>query len=296
MIRTIFLIALAFIPLLSLAEDDEPAITLKAKIKQLVLLRQTVLEAETEAERIEANTDFLHFMRDALQHRESFDTPFDTIPSIADLRSGDGYFRMINWNLPMDDQTNKYYCFIQYYDKKTKSNKVIELKKGFRDLEDEYRKVFNDRDWYGCLYYKIIPSKKGRKRKRAYMLLGWDGHDAYSNIKVIDVMRITNRGIRFGADIFDYPHERNIRRYIMQYKSDASVSLRYDEKKKRFVFNQLVPTQTDLEGMHEFYIPVLKFDAFVWKRGKWQFVEDVEVKADARDKIYNDPPEDQNLR
>lgn len=82
----------------------------------------------------------------------------------------------------------------------------------------------------------------------------------------------------------------------MQYKSDASVSLRYDEKKKRFVFNQLVPMQTDLEGMHEFYIPVLKFDAFVWKRGKWQFVEDVEVKADARDKIYNDPPEDQNLR
>jgi len=276
--------------------DDEQNVSLKAKIKQLVVLRKAVLEAESEAERVEANADFLRFMRDALTHPASFETDFDTIPSIADLRSGDGFFRMINWNLPYDDGTNRYFCFIQYYDKKLKENKVVELKKGFRDLEEEYRKVFSDRDWYGCLYYQIIPSKKGRKRKRAYMLLGWDGHDEYSSLKVIDVMTITNRGIRFGADIFEYPYERNIRRFILQYKSDASVSLKYDARKKRFIFNELVPMQPDLEGMYEFYIPVLEFDAFQWKRRKWEFIEKVDAKEDSRDKIYNDPPEEQNIR
>lgn len=295
--KCLFLLCLLVVPLLGQADDDDDQnLSLKAKIKHLVVLRQAVLDAENDSERETANADFLRFMRDALQHEESFETDFDTIPNIADLRSGDGYFRMINWNLPFDDQTNRYFCFIQYYDKKAKTNKVIELKKGFRDLEGEHRKVFSDRDWYGCLYYKIVPSRKGRNRKRVYMLMGWDGHDQYSSLKVIEVMRITNRGVRFGDDIFDYPHERNIRRFILQYKSDAAVSLRYDERKKRFLFNALVPMQPDLEGMHEFYIPVLEFNAFKWKKRKWVFEENVDVKADTKGRIYNDPPAEQNLR
>jgi hypothetical protein len=298
LMRPLIAFVLLTLPLWCVAEerDGDTQVSLKAKIRQLVVLRQAVLTAPSDEERVAANADFLMFMRDALAHHESFKTDFDTIPQIGDLRSGDGFFRMINWNLPFDNQTNRYYCFIQYYDKKSKSFKVIELEKGFRGLEGEYRKVFSDRDWYGCLYYKIIPSKKGKKRKKAYMLLGWAGKDEYSSLKVIDVMTITNRGIRFGADIFDYPHEKNIRRFILQYKSDAAVSLRYDDKRKQFVFNQLVPMQPDLEGMYEFYIPVLQFDAFEWKRRRWVFVENVDVKGGSRDRLYNDPPEAQNIR
>lgn len=276
--------------------DDDQGMSLKAKVKQLVVLRQAVLDADNDADRNEANKEFLMFMRDALQDPKSFDIDLDTIPVLADLKSGDGVFRMINWNVPHDDKTNDYHCFVQYTDRKTKEFKVVELKKGFRGLEDEFRKVFSDRDWYGCLYYKIIPSKRGRKRKRAYMLLGWDGKDEYSSLKVIDIMKITNRGIRFGADIFEYPYERNIRRFILQYKADASVSLTYDEKKKRFVFNQLVPMQPDLEDMNEFYIPVLEFNAFEWKKRKWTYIENVKVKQETKDKLYNDPPEDQDIR
>lgn len=289
--------AIFLMPFWSLAGDDDKDVSIRSKLKQLVELRLAVLNAPTEEERVTANQEFLLFMRDALNHPHSFETAFDTIPQIADLRSGDGYFRMINWNLPLNDQSNKYFCFIQYYDKKDKIYKVIELRRGFRDLKGEYRKVFSDRDWYGALYYKIIPSKsKGGKRKRVYMLLGWDGRSQYSSLKVIDVLTITNRGVKFGADIFDYPHEKNIKRFIIEYKSDASVSLKYDERKKRFVFNQLVPMQPDLEGMYEFYIPVLQFDAFEWKKRKWTFVEDVEVKASGKDDLYNDPPSPQNLR
>ena len=101
---------------------------------------------------------------------------------------------------------------------------------------------------------------------------------------------------KFGADIFDYPYESKIKRFIIEYKADASVSMNYDKQKKRIVFNHLVPMQPDLEGLYEFYIPVLEFDAFQWKRRKWEFVEDVELKAGSKDRIYNDPPESQNIR
>jgi len=292
LIRLLF-IALLF-PLCLFAKDKE--VNIDAKVKQLVELRQATINAATDELRIAADNEFRKFLRDALNDPESFKKDFDIIPQIADLRSGDGYFRMINWNLPLDDQTHKYRCFIQFYDKKEKEYKIFELKQGYRDLEGEVRKVFSEKDWYGALYYKIIPSKtRKRGTKNTYMVLGWDGHDEFSTLKVVDVMTITTKGVRFGADIFE-TEDRNIKRFILEYKSDASVSLTYDENKKRIIFNQLVHMEPDLEGMREFYIPVMQFDALELKKRKWRLVKDINVKMKSNEQPYNNPPDEQQIR
>jgi hypothetical protein len=281
-------------PLGLFAKDKE--VNLSAKIRQLVELRQATINAANDQQRLAADNEFRTFLKDALNDPESFKQSFDTIPQLADLQSGDGYFRMINWNVPLDDQTHRYRCYIQFYDKKEKEFKVFDLKQGYRDLEGEVRKVFSEKDWYGALYYKIIPSKK-RKRgsKNTYMALGWDGHDEFSTIKVVEVMTITSKGVRFGSDIFD-TDERNIKRFILEYKDDASVSLNYDAQKKRIIFNQLVPMEPDLEGMREFYVPVMQFDALEWKKRRWRYVKDIPVKMKAEGKDYNDPPDEQQIR
>ena len=288
------LIVLLIMPLGLFAKDKE--VNLSAKIRQLVELRQATINAANDEQRLAADNEFRKFLKDALNDPSSFKKSFDTIPQLADLRSGDGYFRMINWNVPLDDQTHRYRCYIQFYDKKEKEFKVFDLKQGYRDLEGEVRKVFSEKDWYGALYYKIIPSKTRKTgSKRTYMLLGWDGHDEFSTIKVVEVMTITKKGVRFGADIFD-TEQRNIKRFILEYKADASVSLHYDDKKKRIIFNQLVPMEPDLEGMREFYIPVMQFDALEWKKRKWRYINDIPVKVKEADKNYNDPPEEQQIR
>lgn len=294
MIRILFLSTLMLLPFLSNALDKE--VNLKAKIRQLVELRLATINAANDEQRLAADKEFTRFLTDALNDPESFKTSFDTIPQLGDLRSGDGFFRMINWNVPMDDQTHEYRCFIQFYDKKEKKYRVVRLKQGYRDVQGEHRKIFSDRDWYGALYYKIIPSKTRKSgSKRTYMLLGWDGHDEFSSIKFVDVLIITNKNIRFGGDFFDTP-ERNIRRFILEYKSDASVTLRYDPQRKQIIFNQLVPMQPDLEGMPQFYIPITQFNALRWKKRKWKFEEDVDVRMQNDNREYNDPPEPQNLR
>lgn len=281
---------------LAQAKEEDQEVTLRARIKQLVMLRQATLNAVNDQERIKANKEFILFLRDALADPTSFETPFDTIPQLGDLRSGDDFFRMINWNLPLDNQTHRYYCFVQFYDKKQKAYTVVELKQGFRDVQGAERKVFSSDDWYGALYYKIIPSKSGsNRRKRTYMLLGWDGHNQYSAIKVIDVMTITEKNIRFGADIFEWP-EKNVKRIVLEYKADASVSLKYDNKRKMIIFNQLVPMQPDLEGLREFYIPMLEFDALVWQKRKWRYVHNVDARQSDDSRIYVDPPLPQNMR
>jgi hypothetical protein len=294
MIARILLVLLFMLPTIGWADDQE--LSLNTKIKQLVQLRKATLDAPNDATRLDANSEFLKVLRGALDDQKSFKAEFDTIPQIADLRSEDKFFRMINWNVPMDDGTHRYYCFVQHYDRKAKQYVVTELKRGYRGIEGEERKVFNDRDWYGALYYKIITAKmKRNSRKRTYMVLGWDGHNEFSTIKFVDVMVITPKDIRFGEDIFNWPDRKNIRRVILEYKSSAAVSLRYDEKKKQIIFNKLVPLEPDLEGLPEFYIPLLEFSGLTWKRGKWFFVEDVDARMDDGKKTYINPPLPQKL-
>lgn len=284
-------LVIGWLPLGLKANDQQPG--LKAKIKQLVLLRQAVINADTDQKRLDANHEFLRFMRDALAEPASFTTPFDTIPQLSDLRSSDDYFRLINWNVPLDDQTHRYHAFIQFFDKKSKAIKTVELKQGYRGVEDEHRKVFNENDWYGALYYDIIPAKGMKKNnKRTYMLLGWDGHNRYSRIKLVDALIITANSVRFGADLFDIP-ERNAKRMILEYKHDAAVSLRFDSKTNAFVFNRLEPMEPDLAGMPEFQISLLEFDALKWKNGKWRLVSDYDARNEDNDAPYVFPPSPQ---
>ncbi|MEZ4721691.1 MAG: hypothetical protein R2813_07450 [Flavobacteriales bacterium] len=290
----IILILFLLIPFVAWSDDKE--MTLRAKMQQLYELRMVTINAPNDEKRIAADKEFTKFLKDALGDQNSYNVNFDTIPQLGDLRSGDDYFRMINWNVPLDNQTQQYRCFIQYLNKKTKEYEVIELKKGYSSIEGETRKIFNERNWYGALYYDIIPSKTRRSgRKRTYMLLGWDGHDEYSSIKFVDVLVMTKNRLSFGADIFDM-EDKGAKRFIIEYKSDAQVSLKYDERKTMIVFNQLVPMQPDLEGQYEFYVPITEFDALQWKKRKWTYVHDVYLKGRGNGKIYNDPPSAQNLK
>ncbi len=267
-------------------------LTLDQKLQKLTEKRIEVLKADNDKDRKALNDEFLEMMRIALNDPVSFKTSFDTIPKIGDLESGDGFFRMINWNLAYSDETNDYFCFLQYEDFKEKKIDVVELKEGYRNIKGEERKTFKESDWYGALYYKIIPSKSTRKKK-SYMVLGWDGNDQYSSIKIVDVMTITERGVRFGGDLFSIPG-KNARRMILEYKSDAAVSLRYEPRKKRIIFNELVPMEPDLEGSYAFYIPIMKFNALVWKRGKWTWEEGIDARLNTGDRPYVDPPSPQN--
>lgn len=82
-------------------------------------------------------------------------------------------------------------------------------------------------------------------------------------------------------------------RVIFEFTNDAVLTLNYEKKKDRIVFNQLVPERPDLEGIYEFYSPDLLFDAYVWKEeGYWEYKKEVEPEnKDSDRRPWNDPEE-----
>ena len=80
--------------------------------------------------------------------------------------------------------------------------------------------------------------------------------------------------IKFGANIFK-ANKTTTKRYIIEYNSSSTISVRYDEKEKRIVFDHLIPMRKDLEGLYEYYVPDGTYNAWQYSNGKWIFKSDV---------------------
>lgn len=234
------------------------------------------------------NDTFTHALEDFLYLKNSFETPLDSVPFIGDLYSPDGTFRIVNWNIPVDNGFYQYFAFIQTYDKKSNKTEVFQL----QDKSDKYdrpeHKSMNAENWFGALYYQIIPYEVDKKQE--YALLGWDGANPMLNIKLIEVLYFDRRGApRFGATRFKLDR-RLQRRVLFKYAEDASMSLRFHEKKKMIIFDHLVPMKEGMDGIFEFYGPDFTYDGFELKRnGEWEFVEDVDARQEKNGRQWNDP-------
>lgn len=251
-------------------------------------LRMEMINAQDVNKLRLLNDTFSLAVEDFLNIENSFYTQLDSIPFLGDLYSPDGAFRIINWNIPVDDGFYKYFAYLQTHNKKKKSFEIYRL----NDRSDSYdrpeHKSMDADSWFGALYYQIIPYKVDKKQE--YALLGWDGANPMLNIKLIEVMYFGRNGEpRFGATRFK-PGKRMQRRVLFKYAEDASMSLRYHPKKDMIIFDHLIPMKQGMEGIYEFYGPDFTYDAFeLTRKGKWEFVENVDVRQPKNDKDWNTP-------
>ena len=264
----------------------------KALEIQMQQLGQQILKSESEQERIKANGSFTTLLEQILQDSESFKYPFDSLITIARLEAPDNSFRIFNWHLPKDDGTYKYYGYLQHNPKlknRKKGSPLFYKLSDTKNITAPESKVLSYQEWPGAHYYSLVPVKK----KKNFILLGWDGNNRFSSKKVIEVLQFTAKGEpKFGAPVFKVEGKTQ-KRVIFEYKKDASMSLRYQEqdKQKKIIFNHLAPPSPQLKGQYRFYVSDLDFDAFNYENGFWKFEPNIAVKntKSKKDKNWNKP-------
>ena len=81
--------------------------------------------------------------------------------------------------------------------------------------------------------------------------------------------------------LFHYKKEL-LYRFILEYKEDASVSIRYIDKIKSIIFPNLIPLNENLEGLYDFYVPDGSINAFELVNGSFKFKENIDnpIKSD----------------
>lgn len=240
--------------------------------KELHTLLNNLRAAKNDAEKLEANTRFKNQLFEVIQLDGAFDYPFSKLKSLGSITSPDKEFRLFNWNIENDDESNRFFCFILKKEERSKKMEVIELVDNPFGPPLNTDEVLNEDQWYGALYYKIIPTKKSGKTY--YTILGLDPNNAISSKKIIDVLYFSGKHAKLGSSIFK-TKKGTQKRIVFEYSKRAVMSLNYDEVHERIIFDHLSPESPGMEDFPEYHVPDMSLDAYKFANNKWNLIEDV---------------------
>lgn len=246
--------------------------TLVAKEKKLAQLLTVLRSAKTDSSSAVLNEQFKTELREILSEKQSFSYPFPLLKSVGFVDSPDGQIRIVNWNIEQEDGTQKYCCFILRKDAKKQSILLAELIDNNSSPNEVKESILEANEWYGALYYKIIPINKGQKK--LYTLLGWDGNNSLSTIKLIDVLYFSGNQPKLGNPLFKQQNLTH-KRVVFEHSKKAVMSLKFEEQYKRIIYDHLSPETPDLKGFYSFYVPDFSYDAYYLEGSKWVLKEDV---------------------
>jgi hypothetical protein len=272
---------------------------LSAAENLLVSIEKKILKTDNDSVRQSLNLIFKEKLRTTLELPGSFSYPFDSLKKLAKLTSQDKKFRIYNWNIPISNGSNLYFCFFQIQEKSNKAlYKIIELRDRSDSIPEPEHSNLSSADWYGALYYKLITEKTDNGK--IYTLLGWEGKDLTEMQKIIEIVTFDENDLpHFGKAIFNKYKTGQNKRVIFRYSPVSSMVLRYEEQtitqgkkwnpsQKKFnehhikafmiVCDRLVETATD-ESKTPVLIPAGDiYDGFFFEKGRWNFIEGVDVR------------------
>ena len=61
------------------------------------------------------------------------------------------------------------------------------------------------------------------------------------------------------------------------------------KKKKKIIFNNLIPIKKELEGLYEYYVPDGSNNSYNYKSGKWIFEKDIDARNDKNNNSRKKP-------
>jgi hypothetical protein len=222
--------------------------------------------------KISLNEQFIESFTEILENKKSFDQDFSALKSVSVQTASDKTLRIFTW---FTITKSGYLChgLVQTINPKIKNAVVTRLNDKGEDLRTAQFKVLNGKNWFGALYYDMVPFKI--KGKKYYMVLGFNPGDGLSHKKVVDVVQVMNNGQpRFGAPLFE-KDKKQASRIILEYDARAKITLRYIEDARMIVFDHLSPSRPELVNQYQYYIPDLSYDAFELTKNIWEFVPDV---------------------
>ena len=241
------------------------------------LAANMILDSLT-AGRIRSDSILTKTLIRALQIKNSFYYPFDSVHGVSKLYAPDSAFRVFTWNLQFDDYWSLQRGAIQV---KTSDGSLKLI--GLHDVssfttgaEDSVR---NKNNWIGAVYYDIV--KTNYNGKNYYTLFGFDNNSVMSNKKWIEVLTFDQKNEPvFGGQYFSFEKDSMKKnpqfRFSLEYKKEARAILKYDQDNKLIIVDHLI-SETDEPENKWTYVPDGDYEAFKWENGKWLHI----------DKLYN---------
>jgi hypothetical protein len=238
--------------------------------KFINLLTDSLKKIPVDSNRLNINKQIELVLDSVLAKDDSFSIHSNVFKHIGIITAPDNKFRIITWNVPFNNGKHKYFGRIQMKPVNDTICKIISLYDSSKIYQNNIADLtFYQNNWYGTLYYEIVPEKTGTND--VYILLGIHFNDLFTNRKIIEAMYFNGKGnIVFGKPIFfigNHPQKR----VVFDYTINAVMSLKYDEKQQMIVFDHLAPPSPLYSGNYSYYGPDFTFDGYKFENNKWVY-------------------------
>lgn len=244
---------------------------LQKKQDSLKLSGLKIVEGKSALERFNADSVFTKQLVRALVTKNSFYFPFDSIVNISKQYAPDSTFRILTWQLSINENMVRQHGAIQIRtaDGSLKIFGLIDKSDVTTNITDT---IGDNKGWIGAVYYKIITKKFDGHTY--YTLLGFDENNINSDKKVMDILEFVNGKPVFGKNIFVTNGNRslpkNMTRFIYEFKKYASPRLSYDADLDAIVFDQLESEKGTPQKKYTL-VSTGEYEAFKWRNGKWVY-------------------------
>lgn len=248
---------------------------LQKKEDSLKKIAVQILKGRNAEDRFAADSQFTKILVRALQTKNSFHYPFDSLTTIAKVTPKDSTFKIFTWQLVINGDVVRQHGAIQMgtADGSLQLFPLIDKTDLINNINDT---ITSNLAWIGALYYKIIEEKAFGKT--FYTLLGFDDNNLSSDRKIIEVLTFKNGKPVFGGPFFSFKdnslHKKGMARYIMEYKKNASPHLNYDNEMGLIILEHLISETGEFQKKYT-YIPDGDYEGLKWQDGKWVYIEKV---------------------
>ncbi len=188
-----------------------------------------------DKQRIEYSNKIEEFTIKLVKQKNSITFDMKELRLVKVITSEDNKLRVFTWVIPFSDKTYAYKGVVQSYSKTKKDYFYYKLNDNGDKLRyNAHNKSLSPKKWYGAYYYKIVQTKRGKKR--FYTLIGWRGIDRTTQSKVVEVATLKSNGnVTFGYNLFNikgYEYFENTRgsskRLIFKFSTQGSMYMNYD--------------------------------------------------------------------
>ena len=241
-----------------------------SKLDDLKFYADIIANAGNPIHKERANKEF-SVLFDEWMNSDSFNIDdLEGIQWVSVKKPEDNSFILITWQLELSENDNRYFGYIV---KDKKIHKLINTK-FVDDLEYD---ILSPESWAGVLYYNIHTVTKNEKKH--YILFGYNAYKNYEHRKLVDVLTFESGNPVFGSEMFKKqdPGERGVikNRLILDYSSDANVTLNYNPGLDMIVYDHLIPRIGRIPGQGPTMLPDGSYVGYQWDGEYFNYIDKI---------------------
>lgn len=260
------------------------------EIARVAATHESLTQARSQADRLALHGQLQNLWAEALAGGKMLEVEWERFNNaVVVLGEGPDQLVMFTWNVELDNRTQRYGGWVVHAAPGTElgyewTMLTHDPEVNTRDLGRMHR---HDH-WQGGLYYDGVLTYD--KEEPVYTFLVWDGADALTTQKWVETVEPRSGRVRFGSPRFELP-EGLQKRFVLTYADAVQATLKKEEESGRIVMDHLAPEDPSFQGQFAFYGPTLSYDALEWRKGRWHFVRDIEVRNSegGSPREYRDP-------